>query len=112
CRKAKQADGSPFRLQTTGRKNRKHKTRTDQHSGHPCLRCIPTPAAKKRRKPSSTDAADRGYVIDDDQRQAETRQAKVKTRIEKGRQPKQIEPPDRIGEKLRNRECPRLPISE
>src|SRR2546422_10788972 len=40
------------------------------------------------------------------------RQAEVKTRLEEGRQPEEIKPPDGIGEKLRDREPPCLPVSE
>ena len=64
------------------------------------------------REPTAPDRSDVRHQIYDDQRSGQLCQPDAVLRVEKLREPVQIEPPDRIGEEFPDRERPGLPIRE
>ena len=73
---------------------------------------IDAPAAleQRRRQPAAADAADVGDEIDRDERRPDRAEVDAVVAVEKIRNPEEVEPPDRVGQELAERERPGLPV--
>src|ERR1700733_8761670 len=99
---AHQADSRPFRLQMPDGENGHDQTRAEAHGGKARASSRKSEFAKGRGQPAPANAADSGHVVNQNERQAEGREIEMKSRAEIGRQPEEIEPPDRVCEEFRD----------
>src|SRR5271157_1286881 len=100
----------PQQRGAVGKHDRHDTDRTDKQGEFAGkIDCKPT-LDEERGKPATSDTADIGNQIDDNEGQADLGQIQAMLVLEKTGHPKQIEPPDGIGQELGGDESPCLPV--
>ena len=111
-RQADDADGHPQIVRARGEHDRHDTQRADQHRGLAPRVHAPSTLDQRRGQPSARDAADIGDEVDRHDRRANPREIQAVVPEEEIGHPEQIQPPNRIGHELADREGPGLTMPQ
>src|SRR5215217_2842495 len=105
-------DGQPEAARYRSEHDRHDRQSADEHRGLSRFVDRPTATHQCTRDISAADAADVSKNVDNGQRQAKVFKVEAVLFVEKIREPKKVNPPYRISQKLTDRERPRLTVRE